>query len=266
MVAPPGGGVAAEGAAGELRQGGRSWLDVENADLEDVARLGAADEDRAGADMDAEPLAGAASEERSVHRPGAAAVDILALPRPQEDVLGAGIARDHALVVVIGVMGEHLDGDQVAGVDLEPRRKRPAEVPPMNRLGSRREMMVACGALLAASARPAGGVPAPAALGVRLPTSTALRPFRRDVPHPRTWLLPARLLHPPRKQQSFHDFPAATPGEDEEFASRLRLGYATTRKSVWASVSGLLSSMAMSLALSPPCPSLSYQSSPDLVS
>ena len=79
MVAPPGGGVAAEGAAGEFRLRRRARPDVEDADLEDIAGLGAADEDRAGADVDAEALAGAAAEERGIHRAGAATVDVLPL-------------------------------------------------------------------------------------------------------------------------------------------------------------------------------------------
>jgi hypothetical protein len=52
----------------------------------DVARHGAADQDRAGADVDAQPLAGAAAERCRLHRPGAAPVSLTgwlrsALPR-----------------------------------------------------------------------------------------------------------------------------------------------------------------------------------------
>ena len=57
--------------------GTRSRLDVEDAHLEDIARLGTADEDGAGADMDAEPFAGAAAENRRLHGAGAAAIDVL---------------------------------------------------------------------------------------------------------------------------------------------------------------------------------------------
>ena len=57
--------------------------------------------------------------------------------------LGAGIAGDHALAVVIGVMGEHLDGDEIAGVDFELGCERPAEIAPVDGLGRRRQMVVA---------------------------------------------------------------------------------------------------------------------------
>ena len=45
--------------------------------------------------MHAEPLARAAAEHGSVHRTGAATIDVLAFPGPAEHAFRAGIARDH---------------------------------------------------------------------------------------------------------------------------------------------------------------------------
>ena len=54
---PPRCGVAAERLAGVSGIGTRPRLHVDDADFENVARLGAADIDRSGADMDAEAFA-----------------------------------------------------------------------------------------------------------------------------------------------------------------------------------------------------------------
>ena len=118
-----------------LRIGAGPRRDVEDAHFEHVAGLGAAHEDRAGADMHAEPLAGAAPEERRIHRPGAAPVDVLLVLGPVEHALGAGIALDHALGIVIGVMGQRLDRDEVAGVDLDLRLQLLAEIAPVHGIG-----------------------------------------------------------------------------------------------------------------------------------
>ena len=134
MKAPPGGGVAAEALAGVLRIGARPRRDVEDAHLEHVAGLGAAHRDRAGADVHAQALPGAAAEQRGVHRTGAAPVDVLPAAVPVVHALRARIALDHARRVVIGVMGERLDGHEVAGFDLDHRRQRFAEVAPVHRL------------------------------------------------------------------------------------------------------------------------------------
>jgi hypothetical protein len=67
----------------------------------------------------AETFSRAAAEERAVHRPRPAPVDALALLVPEEHALRAGIALDHALGVVVGVVGQHFDGDEIAGVHLD---------------------------------------------------------------------------------------------------------------------------------------------------
>ena len=139
---PPGRRIAAERLAGIGRVGAWPRLHVDDAHFEDIAGLGAADIDRAGADVHAETLAGAAAEQLAVDRAGAAAVDALLLLGPEKHAFGAGIALDHALGVVIGVMGERLDGDVVAGIDLEPRLEQLAEIAPMHGVGGRREIVI----------------------------------------------------------------------------------------------------------------------------
>jgi hypothetical protein len=57
VEAPPGRRVAAERFAGISRVAARSRLHVDDADFENVARLGAADVDGSSADMDAEAFA-----------------------------------------------------------------------------------------------------------------------------------------------------------------------------------------------------------------
>src|SRR2546423_224862 len=98
------------------------------------ARLGAAHGHRPRAHVDAEAFAGAAAEQRRLHRTGAATIDTLALAVPVKDALGAGITLHHALGVVVGVMRERLDGDEVSAIDLDQRLQRLAEVAPVNRL------------------------------------------------------------------------------------------------------------------------------------
>ena len=117
LVAPPGGRIGGEGLAGISGVAARARCDVEELDLENVTRFSAADMDRAGADMDAEALSRAAAENRGVHRAGATAFDAFVVWCPGEDALGAGIAGDHAVPVVSGVLGERLDGDGRAGLD-----------------------------------------------------------------------------------------------------------------------------------------------------
>src|SRR5690348_9143204 len=84
VIAPPRGGVAAEALAGILRVGAGPRLHVDDADFDDVAGLGATEVDRAGADMDTESFAGAAAVDRSIHRTGATAIDVLLVLRPIE--------------------------------------------------------------------------------------------------------------------------------------------------------------------------------------
>jgi hypothetical protein len=73
--------------------------------------------------MDAEPFAGAASVDRGGERSGAAPVDVLPVLGPVKDRLGAGIAGDHPRMIVIGVMGQCLDRDEIAGFDRDDRRQ-----------------------------------------------------------------------------------------------------------------------------------------------
>ena len=98
--------------------------------------------DRPGADMYAKAFAGAAAEELAVDRPGAAAIDAFLLLGPQKHAFGARIALDHALGVVIGVVGQRFDRHIVAGVDLKPRLEQLAEIAPMHGVGGRRQIVV----------------------------------------------------------------------------------------------------------------------------
>ena len=106
--------VGAEAAAGMAGAAARPRPDVEDAHFQDVAGLGVFDRDRAGEEMHADAFAGAA-DERAFGRARAAARHRLVLPRPVKHALGAGIIGDHPLVIVIGVMGQRLDGGAVAG-------------------------------------------------------------------------------------------------------------------------------------------------------
>ena len=133
VEAPPGGGVAAEAFAGVLRIGAGPRRDVEDAHLEHVAGLGAAHRDWAGADVHAEALPGAAAEQRGVHRTGAAPVDVLLAAVPVVHALRTRIALDHAGSIVIGMVGERLNGHEIARFDLDQRRQRLAEVAPVHR-------------------------------------------------------------------------------------------------------------------------------------
>ena len=136
VEAPPRRRVAAERLAGVGRIGARPRLHVHDANFEDVARLGAADIDRTGADVHAEAFACAAPEELAVDRPGAAAIDALLVLGPQKDALGARIALDHALGIVVGVVRQGFDGDVVAGIHFKLRLQELAEIAPMHGVGS----------------------------------------------------------------------------------------------------------------------------------
>ena len=142
VEAPPSRRVAAERLAGIGGVGAGPRLYVDDADFEDIARLGAADKDRSGADVHAEALACAAAEQLAVDRSGAAAIDALLVLGPQKHAFGARIALDHALGVVIGVVGQGLDCDVIARVDLKLRAQELAEITPMHRVGGRRQVVV----------------------------------------------------------------------------------------------------------------------------
>ena len=114
LEAPPRRRIAAERLAREGRIGAGPRLHVHDANFEDVARLGAADRDRTGADVHTEAFARAPPEELAVDRPSAAAIDALLFLGPEKDALGARIAPDHALGIVVSVVRKGLDGDVIA--------------------------------------------------------------------------------------------------------------------------------------------------------
>ncbi len=119
----------------------RTRPDVEDANFQDIAGLGVLDCNRTGQQMDANAFAGAAYK-RTFGRPRAAADDSLMFPGPMKHAFGAGIARDHPLVVVVGVMGQRFDGGAVAGLQGQGRRDLFAEITPLDVLGSNgKEMM-----------------------------------------------------------------------------------------------------------------------------
>ncbi len=118
-------------------------MQVEDADFENIPRLGAADVDGASQDMDPEALSRAAAMNGGIHGPGAAAVDSLVAGCPGEYAFRARVALDHAFGVVVGMMGEGLQRHEIAGIHIETRLEVLAEVAPVNRVGIRREQVVA---------------------------------------------------------------------------------------------------------------------------
>ena len=134
LESPVGGGVGAEASADMGVMTARARAHVEDAHLEDVARLGVFDRNWPGHEMHAQAFAGAA-DEGAFGRAGAAPRHRLLLARPQEYAFGARIVGDHALVVVVRVMGQRLDGGGVAGVQGQRRGDHFAEISPVNGLG-----------------------------------------------------------------------------------------------------------------------------------
>src|SRR5258707_223538 len=102
VEAPPGGRIAAEGLAFIGWIAAFARLHVEDPDLDDIARRGSANRNRTGTDVNAEPFSGPAAMDRRIHRPGAAPVNILAVPGPVKHALRAGIALDHPRMIIIG--------------------------------------------------------------------------------------------------------------------------------------------------------------------
>ena len=121
VIAPPGRDRGAEHAAGMVRIAARARHDVEDAHLQHVAGLGVLHRDRPRADVHAKSFAGAAAEHAGIHRTRAATIDVLPVPCPAEHAFSAGIARDHQLGLVGGVLRQRLDGDGVARGDLDLR-------------------------------------------------------------------------------------------------------------------------------------------------
>ena len=139
---PPGGRIAAERLARMGRVGAGPRLDVHDSHFEYVAQLGAAHIDWTGADMHAEALAGATAQQLTVHRTCAASIHAFLVLRPQVHAFGAGIAFDHPLGIVVGVVCQCLDGHVVTGIDLELGLEQLAEIAPVNCVGCRRKVVI----------------------------------------------------------------------------------------------------------------------------
>ena len=92
--------VRAVGLAKGIRMLARAGIEVEDPDLEDVARLGAADFDRTRQNVPAGALG--------------------------KDALDVGIVHPHPLVLV-GVVADQLDGEEVAALRGQDRRKLATE-------------------------------------------------------------------------------------------------------------------------------------------
>src|SRR5439155_18425388 len=131
MEAPPRGRVAAERLALVLGIRARPRLHVDDADLEDVAGHRALHGHRPRADVHAEPLARAASEEGRLHRPRAAPVDAFALAIPVINALRARVALDHPLAVVVRMMRERLDRHEITGSHLDQGLEQLVYVAPL---------------------------------------------------------------------------------------------------------------------------------------
>src|SRR5690606_1496586 len=69
---------------------------------------------------------------------------------------GAWISLDHALDVVAAVMGERLDGREIAGFEFDRRLERLAEVAPMHRVGGGRDVVMRGQRLLGAHGATSG--------------------------------------------------------------------------------------------------------------
>ena len=116
LIAPPGRDVRAERLALVLWVGAWARIHVKNADFEDVALFGAADSDRSGHNVHAVTSAGAI---RGIHRSSAPPVDILLILGPEIDAFGTGIAFDHSLRIVPGLVRKTFDGGVIAGLAFE---------------------------------------------------------------------------------------------------------------------------------------------------
>ncbi len=143
LKAPPGGGVAAEVAAFVFGVAAGARQNIQNAHFQHIAGLGIAHVYRAGADMHAKPFATAAAKDAGICRAGATAVDVLLLAGPVKDAFGAGVAADHAFAVVGGVLGERLDGDDVARAHAQRWLDVAAEVAPMHGFVGGRQVILA---------------------------------------------------------------------------------------------------------------------------
>jgi hypothetical protein len=73
-----------------------------------------------------------AALERPFGRAGAAAHHRFVFLGPSEHAFGAEIARDHAFVIVIGVMRQRLDGGAIARFQRQGRSCHLAEIAPLD--------------------------------------------------------------------------------------------------------------------------------------
>ncbi len=142
VEAPPCRRIAAKSPAFELRIATGTGPYVDDPHLEYVARRRAMHGNGAGADMNAEPFAGAASMDRCIHRPGAAPVDILDLLGPEKHALRPRISFDHAGIIVVCMVGQRFDGDEISRLDREDGFQRLAEIAPMHRRRGGRDDIV----------------------------------------------------------------------------------------------------------------------------
>ena len=127
VEAPPGSGVTSEGFAFEVWIATWSREHIRDAYLQHIAGLGSLDADRAGADVHAG--AGAGSD-FGVHGTGTAPVNTFAIVVPEEDAFGAGIALDHSIGIVVGVVCQGFDGHEIARFHFNHRFRDLAEVAP----------------------------------------------------------------------------------------------------------------------------------------
>src|SRR6516165_5819113 len=135
VEAPPRRRIAAERLAGVRGIGTGTRFHIDDADLKNVTWLGPADIHWSRADVHTKTFARAAAEQFAIYWPCAPAVDAFLFFGPSENAFRARIAFDHALGVVIRVVGQRLDGDVVARVDLKLRLQELAEIAPMHRIG-----------------------------------------------------------------------------------------------------------------------------------
>jgi hypothetical protein len=60
-----------------------------------------------------------------------------------KDAFGAGIAPNHAIGIVVGMVGQGFDGDEITRLDLDHGLGRLAEVAPQHGVGAGRDVVVA---------------------------------------------------------------------------------------------------------------------------
>ena len=94
--------------------------------------------------MDAETLTRATAFDGGVHGAGAAPVDALGFFVPFENAFSPGVAIDHPVGIVVGVMCQCFKGHEITGIDNRLGLKALAEIAPVNGLVVGRNLPV-CG-------------------------------------------------------------------------------------------------------------------------